>query len=128
LEPRSFEAQTLLARTLASRVLDQMTDSATADIERAEALAAHALAGAISSRLAHFAKVHVLPGKGRPEEAVLEDETAIALNSNWVFAYVALGACKILTGEMDEAIRLAEKAIRLSPRDPNIGAMDAYIC
>jgi adenylate cyclase len=127
LEPRSFEAQTLLARTLASRVLDQMTDSAAADIERAEGLIAQALAGAISSPLAHFAKGHVLRAKRRPEEAVLEYEMAIALNPNWVFAYVALGACKILTGEMDEAIRLSEKGIRLSPRDPNIGAMYAQI-
>jgi adenylate cyclase len=127
LEPRSFEAQTLLARTLASRVLDQMTDTAAADIERAEGLVAQALAGWISSPLAHFAKGHVLRAKGRPADAILEYETAIALNPNWVFAYVALGACKILTGAMDEAIRLAEKAIRLSPRDPNIGAMYAQI-
>jgi len=40
-----------------------------------------------------------------------------------VFAYVALGACKLLTGSIEEAIPLAEQAIRLSPRDPNIGIM-----
>jgi tetratricopeptide (TPR) repeat protein len=48
-------------------------------------------------------------------------ETAIALNRNWVFAHAALGACKLSTGSIEEAIPLIERAIRLSPRDPYIG-------
>jgi predicted Zn-dependent protease len=32
-----------------------------------------------------------------------------------------LGWCKLFTGRLDEAIPIAEPAIRLSPRDPNIG-------
>jgi tetratricopeptide (TPR) repeat protein len=63
----------------------------------------------------------VLRARGRPEEAILEYETAIALNRNWVFAHAALGACKLLTGSIEEAIPRIEQAIRLSPRDPNIG-------
>jgi tetratricopeptide (TPR) repeat protein len=50
-------------------------------------------------------------------------ETAVALNPNWVFAHVALGACNLLTGDIEEAVPLAEQAIRLSPRAPNIGIM-----
>jgi adenylate cyclase len=127
LDPRSVEAQSLLARTLASRVLDQMSDSAAADIARAQGLVAQALAGSTGGPLAHFARGHVLRAMGRPDEATSEYETAIVLNPNWVFAYLALGASKLLTGEIEEAIPLAEKAIRLSPRDPNIGAMYAQI-
>jgi TolB-like protein/class 3 adenylate cyclase/Flp pilus assembly protein TadD len=123
LDPNSAEAQSLLARTLAARAMDGLTDTAAADLARAEELARQALAISWRSPLAHFAKGHVLRAQGRPEEAIPEYETAIALNSNWVFAYVALGACKLLTGEIGEAIPLAEQAIRLSPRDPNIGIM-----
>jgi adenylate cyclase len=123
LDPQSAETRSLLARTLAARAMDGMTDSAAADIARAEGLARTALATSWRSPLAHFAKGHVLRAQGRPEEAIPEYETAIELNPNWVFAYVALGACKLSTGSIEEAIPLAEQAIRLSPRDPNIGIM-----
>jgi TolB-like protein/Flp pilus assembly protein TadD len=123
LDPQCAEARSLLARTLAARAMDGMTDTAAADLAHAEGLARSALAASWRSPLAHFAKGHVLRAQGRLEEAIPEYETAIALNRNWVFAYVALGACKLLTGEIEEAIPLAEQAIRLSPRDPNIGIM-----
>jgi len=123
LDPQSAETRSLLARTLAARAMDGMTDTAAADLSHAEGLARRALAASWRSPLAHFANGHVLRAQGRPEEAIPEYETAIALNRNWVFAYVALGACKLLTGSIEEAIPLAEQAIRLSPRDPNIGIM-----
>ena len=123
LDPQCAEARSLLARTLAARAMDGMTDTAIADLAHAEGLARTALAASWRSPLAHFAKGHVLRAQGRPDEAIPEYETAIALNRNWVFAYVALGACKLLTGSIEEAIPLAEQAIRLSPRDPNIGIM-----
>jgi tetratricopeptide (TPR) repeat protein len=103
--------------------MDGMTDSTVADIARAEELARRALVTSWRSPLAHFAKGHALRAQGRPKEAIPEYETAIALNRNWVFAYVALGACKLTTGSIEEAIPLAEQAIRLSPLDPNIGIM-----
>jgi TolB-like protein/class 3 adenylate cyclase/Tfp pilus assembly protein PilF len=123
LDPQCAEARALLARTLAARAMDGMTDTAAADLAHAEGLARSALAASWRSPLAHFAKGHVLRAQGQLEEAIPEYETAIALNRNWVFAYVALGACKLLTGSIEEAIPLAEQAIRLSPRDPNIGIM-----
>ena len=123
LDPQSAEAQSLLARTLAARAMDGMTDTAAADLTRGDDLARRALAASWRSPLAHFAQAHVLRAQNRLEEAIPEYETAIALNRNWVFAYVALGGCKLLTGSIEEAIPLAEQAIRLSPRDPNIGIM-----
>ncbi|HEX3523349.1 MAG TPA: tetratricopeptide repeat protein [Stellaceae bacterium] len=90
LDPQSAEAQSLLARTLAARAMDGMTDRASADIAYANELVRRALAAWWRSPLAHFAKGHVLRAQGRPEEAIPDYETAIALNRNWVFAYVAL--------------------------------------
>ena len=56
LDPQSVEAQSLLAGALAGRVLDGMTDSAAADLARAEGLVGQALAASPRNALAHFAK------------------------------------------------------------------------
>jgi predicted Zn-dependent protease len=50
----------------------------------------------------------------------------LAFNRNWVSAMAALGGCKFLTGSIEEAIRLYEQAVRLSPRDPFVG--DWHCC
>ena len=119
--PRSVEAQGELAAVLAARVLDQMADSADLDLERAEALAGRALAASPRSALAHFAKAQVLRAQGRPEEAIPEYETVLSINRNWVFVTSTLGWRKFWTGSIDQAMGFFEQAIRLSPRDPDIG-------
>jgi adenylate cyclase len=121
LDPRSVEAQSYLAIQLTARVLDNMTDTAAADIARAEGLAGQALASSPTGGLAHYAKGQVLRAQNRYGEAIPEYETALAFNRNWMGAYAPLGWCKLHNGSMDETIPLAEQAIRLSPRDPLIG-------
>jgi adenylate cyclase len=123
LDPGSVEAQSSLANELAARVMEGWTDSAAADVARAEELIARALATSPRNALAHYAKGAVLRVQGRCEEAIPEYETVIALGDrNWVYVYALehLARCKILTGSLEEAIPLAEQAIRLSPRDPYI--------
>ena len=119
LDPRSVEAQSRLASALAGRVLDHMTDSAAADIERAEGLIGQALAASPRSAFAHFAKGQVLRAQSRSEEAILEYETVLAFNRNCGRRVARISAmCKLLTGSIEEVIPLEEQAIRLSPRDP----------
>jgi tetratricopeptide (TPR) repeat protein len=122
LDPRSVDAQSWLAGVLAGRVLNGMSDSAAADIKRAEGLAAQALAASPRSPLAHLAKGQVLRAQNRPEKAIPEYEAVIAFNRNSPHAIAALGHCKLWIGSLKDAIRLQEQAIRLSPRDPLIGA------
>jgi adenylate cyclase len=57
----------------------------------------------------------------RYAEAIAEYEAVIALNRNWAHAYSHLGWCKFMTGLVEELIPAQEEAIRLSPRDPQIG-------
>jgi len=121
LDPRSVEAQSQLANFLSGRILDNLADTAEADIVRAEGLAAQALAAAPRSGLAHFAKGQVLRAQRRYAEAIPEYEAALASNRNWVFVSYALGQCKTYTGSIEETIPLVEQAIRLSPRDPSLG-------
>ena len=122
LDPRSVAAQSYLATALTARVLDNMTDTPSADIARTEALAAQALASSPRSDLAHFAKGQVLRAQQRPEEALSEYEIVLVLNRNWVNALAAISWCKLYAGLVEQVIPDLEHAIRLSPRDPFIGA------
>src|SRR5260370_35236420 len=93
LDPRSVEAQSLLADALANRVKGGMTDSATTDIARAEALVGQALAASPRSATVHFARGEILNAQQRFETAIPEYETAIAFNRNWADATSSLGHC-----------------------------------
>jgi TolB-like protein len=121
LDQDSAAAQSWLATALTARVLDSMAATPTADIARAEELATRALAASPRSAVARFAKGQVLRAQHRHEGAILEYETVIALNRNWAHAYSHLGWCKFMTGAIEELIPAQEQAIRLSPRDPQIG-------
>jgi adenylate cyclase len=121
LDPRSVDAQSWLAAVLAGRVMNGMSDSAAADIKRAEGMAAQALAASPRSPLAHFAKGQVLRAQKRFEDAIPEYEAALALNRNFVVALTSLGWGKLYVGSIGEVTPLVEQAIRLSPRDPGIG-------
>src|SRR6516225_5048630 len=121
LDPRSFEAQSRLAAALASRVVGDMTASTAADIERAKGLSEQALATSPRSPLAHYAKGQLLRAQRRYAEAIPEYETLLALDRNWLNAFFALVQCKLYSGSIDETIPLVEQAIRLSPRDPQLG-------
>jgi adenylate cyclase len=121
LDPRSVEAQSLLAIALTARVLDRMTDSTAADIARAEALVRQASAASPRSPLVHHAKGQVLRAQNRWEEAIPEYETALTLDRNALRALTGLGWCKLYAGSIEEVIPLVEQAIRLRPRDPGIG-------
>jgi tetratricopeptide (TPR) repeat protein len=120
LDPRSVEAQSRLAGTLAGRVMDNMTDSPAADMRRAQELVGQALASSPHYPSAHFARGQLLRAQGRPGDAIPEYEMVIALDRNSTGAYARLGWCKIMTGPIEESIQLVEQAIRLSPHDPYI--------
>jgi TolB-like protein/lipopolysaccharide biosynthesis regulator YciM len=119
-DPGSIEAQIRLAGALVGRLFDFGSSSAEADIERAEELAAKAVAALPHSYLAHHLKGQVLRVQRRCAEAIPEYETTLALYRNSVSALANIGRCKIYVGPIEEAIPALEQAIRLSPRDPDI--------
>ena len=121
LDPQSTEAQSQLAHLLSGRVLTATTDSAPADLARAEGLVDEALVASPRYAFAHFVKGQVLRAQQRWEEATTEYEAAIALNRNLAGALSGLAWCKLNAGSIEQVIPLAEQAIRLSPRDPLIG-------
>jgi TolB-like protein/class 3 adenylate cyclase/Tfp pilus assembly protein PilF len=120
LDPKSADAATWLAATLAFRVTDEMSDFPGEDLRRAEKLVAQALAASPNSALAHYVKGQVLFAQSRCAEAIPEYETAISLDRSRAPAYARLGWCKFLTGSVDQAIPYFEEAIHLSPHEPAI--------
>ena len=123
LDPRSVEARSWLALVLITRVLQNQTETAFVDISRAKELVEQVLAAAPDSPRAHYVRGQILRTQSRCEEAIAEFETAISLRPNLPGAYANLGWCKFLTGSIDEALPLQEKALSLGPRDPFVGTL-----
>jgi adenylate cyclase len=121
LDPQSVEAQSRLANVLVIRALSGMAESMGPDLARAEGLVDRALAASPSYAHAHIVKGHVLRAQQRWRQAVSEYEAALALNPNVLAALTGLGMCKLYAGSIEAGIPLVEQAIRLSPRDPDIG-------
>jgi TolB-like protein/class 3 adenylate cyclase/Tfp pilus assembly protein PilF len=120
LDPASAEIQSLLAATLSERVLEQLSHAPDLDLQRAEDLVNDVLTSSPRHPRGHFARGHILRARHEYKAAVLEYETAVASNRNWVVALAALGLTRFLSGSMDDAIAAQERAIRLSPRDPRL--------
>jgi adenylate cyclase len=121
LDPQSVGAQSGLANALVSRVLDGITMSRSADLARAEELVDQVLATAPRYASARATKGDTLRARMRCEEAIPQYETALSLNPNLASVLHALGGCKLTIGLIGEVVPIEEQAIRLSPRDPNIG-------
>jgi TolB-like protein/Flp pilus assembly protein TadD len=121
IDPGSIEVQSWLANALGGRVAANMTETPEADLVRAEELVGRALASSPRCVAAHNARGQLLRAQGRFAEAIPEYEMVLAVDRNWVNAYFGLGQSKLHTGAIEETIPLVERAIRLSPRDPELG-------
>ncbi len=121
LDPHSEEAQGRLAAALASRALDNMSDSTRSDLERAIGLVEQALATAPNDPLPHFAKGQLLRAQHRCDAAIPEYEIVLASNRNSLASIGNIGRCKIYLGLIDDGVALEEQVIHLSPHDPFLG-------
>jgi TolB-like protein len=122
LDPRAVEAQSFLAIHLAGRVTADVTDTAAADMARAEALAGQAVVASPRSSLAHMGQAMVLRAQGRFNEAIRAYDAVLTLNRNFVPAYANIAYAKLSAGSTEDAIPLLEEAIRLSPRNSDVGS------
>ena len=104
-------------------VVEAQSRDPQADIGRADELVSRALAIDPNYYFAHFAKAYVLMAQGHTQEAVVEGERSLALNPSFIDAYGALCIANNFLGRPDRALELADKAIRLSPRDPFLRGM-----
>jgi adenylate cyclase len=111
LDPNNVRALTCLS----GKVLDTLND-----IERADAMVSKALALDPNYADAHGAKAWILWRQRHLDEAIVEDERALALNPALLDAYVNMGLVYRTLGRFEESLGFFDKAIRQSPNDPHV--------
>jgi len=101
-------------------VLEGQSSDPQGDIRRADEFVTQAIAVEPNLYIAHRTKAWVLFSQKRPEEALVEAERSLALNPSFIDAYTLLCLANNMLGRPERALELADKAIRLSPRDPKL--------
>ena len=109
---------------LSVKFLSQATGGNSADskagIKRADELVSQALGLDPNDGWAHANKALLLQIQGHPDEAIAENERALALDPIHASAYGALGLDYVLVGQFERSLEYTDKAIRLSPHDPDL--------
>jgi len=118
LDTGSVDARIGIARVLAANVVEGRSSTPQQDAARAEQLLREALERDPNRSMAHEAMGIVHRAQNRLTEAVIELETAIALDPNAARAFLQLGNALLFMGQPEAAIPYIEKAIRLNPYDP----------
>jgi TolB-like protein/Flp pilus assembly protein TadD len=120
IDPRNVRALILLAQQAINRVSDFQSDAREADIRHADELISRALAIDPNSYGAHGAKSGVLIVEQRFDEAIFEAKRALDLNPAFISAYISLCSANNFLGRPEKAIEYADRAMRISPRDPQL--------
>jgi TolB-like protein/Flp pilus assembly protein TadD len=121
-DERNVRALVSLSFKFTDRILSEQSPDRESDVRQASELVSRALATDPNDYGAHFAEAEILLGQQRFEEAIVEAERSLALNPSFVSAYSALSVASSFLGRPQEALDYADKAMRLSPRDPNLYA------
>jgi TolB-like protein/cytochrome c-type biogenesis protein CcmH/NrfG len=119
IDPRSIDARIGIAKMLAANVTQNWTSAAAEDTARAERLLLEVLEQDTGSSLAHSTMGMVRRFQNRLTESRFEFETAIVLDPNDTYAHIQLGWVLLYLGDPAAVVR-CEKAMRLSPRDPQL--------
>jgi adenylate cyclase len=102
-------------------VLTMQSTDPQAAIGQAEELASRALVVDRNFYWAHLARATVLIAQKRSEEAIVELEQTLAINPGFTAGYGYLCEANNFLGRPEKCVEYADKAIRLSPRDPVLG-------
>jgi adenylate cyclase len=120
IDPHSIDARIGLAMILNYNIADGVSNSIKQDKARAGQLLIEAIEGDPNRSLAHAAMGMLRRLENRLVESQVELEKAVALDPNDAWALRQLGHTLMFQGKAEAAIPHVEKAIRLSPREPNL--------
>ena len=120
LDPHNALALSIRAVGLLNGVQFGQSDDREGDLKRAQADITRLLAVNANDSYAHALNVYLLRLKGQPEQAVAEGERNIALNPGFTETYYQLCPAYTDVRQAEKAIECVDKAIRLSPHDPNL--------
>jgi adenylate cyclase len=122
-DPNNVRALSILGLRYATEAANSNTDR-DANIAKAQDLIKHAIAVDGRYYLAHHADAWLMLAESRPDAAIDQEQSSLALNPSYIGSYIALANAQIAMGEPEEALKTADKAIRLSPRDPLMPALE----
>jgi TolB-like protein len=128
LAPDLVPAQVGLADALVQRVRLSLPGNRAEDLVRAESLIARALSAESSNAWAHFVKAELAFTRKEFDVALSESQVAIENDRNFAGAYALHGGMYIFVGRAAESIPYEETALRLSPREPDRGFWEYWVC
>jgi adenylate cyclase len=123
LDPQAAEARIGLATVLVAAIIEGCSNSLPDDQARVEELLGEVFARSANDAMAHLAMATLRRSQNRLNEARIEAQRAVAIDHNNSAALYELGLAHMFLGQPDAGIAHIEKAIRLSPRDPFVSAM-----
>ncbi|HUH85298.1 MAG TPA: adenylate/guanylate cyclase domain-containing protein [Stellaceae bacterium] len=118
LDPRNVRALIQLAFRSLDRVNELRSADRDGDLRQAHAYIARALDVDPGNAAAHFARSQLLVAEHHFDEAIDEAQQSLALDPSFVSAYGTLAIANAYLGHPENSVEYAEKAVRLSPRDP----------
>jgi len=128
LDPENSQAKVGLAQALTLVYRHRWDPERAQVLARADEAATRAIAAAPNYAHAHYVKAEVLGLSHRFDAALATYDRAIALDHNHVAAYVGRARNLIAIGRAAEALAPVEKAIGLSPRDPELYVWYFVLC
>ncbi|WP_162561370.1 adenylate/guanylate cyclase domain-containing protein [Methylobacterium terrae] len=122
LDPANTHARLGLAEVLVDGVLNGWTTERAGDLDAAERAVAAVLRGDPTHPFAHYLRGETLRARARYAEALAAFERVLALNPSFARAHAYRGLIHIFLGRAEETEADIAAAIRLSPKDPLLGA------
>lgn len=122
LDPENVDARLGMAEVLVDGALNGWTTERTADLEVAERAIASVLQGDPTHPFAHYLRGEPLRARSRYSEALAAFDRVLTLNQSFARAHAYRGLIHIFLGRAEETERDIAAAIRLSPKDPLLGA------
>jgi TolB-like protein len=122
LDEGSAQAHAMLGGIHIDAIIKSWSRDRAADLEEGERHLARALAIDDRHLFAHHWRGVAQALRWRFGEAIAEYDMVIALNRNFPPAYAARGGTKILTDRPAEGIADINEAMRISPRDRDLGS------
>jgi tetratricopeptide (TPR) repeat protein len=123
-DPNNVRALTILANKFVQPVSMGTSADPKADLKRADELLSQALALDPNNAEIHNEKAWLLAAQGRFEEGIAERERTLVLDPADVGAIQGMAWDNVGLGHLEKGLELFDKAIRLSPRDPQLQYMD----
>jgi adenylate cyclase len=128
IDPDNSQARVGLAQALTLVYRNRWDPEPATVLARADEAATRAISIAPNYAQAHYVKAEVLGLSNRFDAALATYDRAIALDRNHAAAYVGRARNLVAIGRAADVSAPVEKAIRLSPRDPDLYVWYFVLC